>query len=43
MFSSKVITLTLLILIVSCIVESKTTGGDLERIKRQGKQKKYLK
>jgi len=42
MFSSKVFTLTLLILIVSCLVESKTTGGDLERVKRQGNLEKIF-
>ncbi|CAG9798838.1 unnamed protein product [Chironomus riparius] len=36
MFSSKVFTLTLIILIVSCMVESKSTNGNLERVKRGG-------
>ena len=36
MFSSKLFTLTLLILVVSCMVKSEAASGNYERVKRQG-------
>ncbi|CAG9798839.1 unnamed protein product [Chironomus riparius] len=36
MFSSKVFTLTFLILLVSCMVKSESASGNHERVKRQG-------
>ncbi|KAL7044513.1 hypothetical protein ACKWTF_001929 [Chironomus riparius] len=43
MFSSKVFTLTFLILLVSCMVKSESASGNHERVKRQGEFKKKFK